>query len=115
MATDEPVTEGTLTKAAIVEQVANVAGLTKKRAEVIVETVFRSIAGGLRREEKVELRGFGSFRLRRREPRRGRNPKTGGRVDVASKHVAYFKPGKELKELINREPARPVSSSPLSE
>ena len=101
-------TEDTLTKAALVEQVADVSDLTKKRAEVIVETVFGSIAETLRREEKVELRGFGSFRLRRREPRRGRNPKTGDRMDVASKHVAYFKPGKELRELINRDPAQPV-------
>ena len=101
-------TEGRLTKAALAEQVAHIADLTKKRAEVIVETVFGSIAEALRREEKVELRGFGSFRLRRREPRTGRNPKTGDRVDVASKHVAYFKPGKELKELINRNPAQPV-------
>ena len=98
-------TGGTLTKAALVEMVADVADLTKKRAEVIVETVFRSIAESLRRGEKVELRGFGSFRLRRREPYRGRNPRTGDRVDVPSKRVAYFKPGKELKEQINREPA----------
>jgi len=50
----------------------------------------------------VELRGFGSFRLRKREPRQGRNPKTGDRVDVPPKHVPYFKPGKELKDLINQ-------------
>jgi integration host factor subunit beta len=49
------------------------------------------------------LRGFGSFRLRKREPRKGRNPKTGDKVDVPPKKVPYFKPGKELKELINRE------------
>ena len=67
-----------------------------------------------RQGEKVELRGFGSFRLRRRQPRRGRNPSTGGQVDVPSKRVAYFKPGKELKELINRDPARPAPP-PLSE
>ena len=103
-------TEGTLTKAALVEHVAGVADLTKKHAEVIVETVFVNIADALRRGEKVELRGFGSFRLRHREPRRGRNPKTGDRVDVASKHVAYFKPGKELKTLINQDPAQPVPS-----
>ena len=60
--------------------------------------LFGAIAETLRREEKVELRGFGSSRLRRREPRRGRNPKTGDRVEVVSKHVAYFTPGKELKE-----------------
>ncbi len=67
-------TEASLTKAALVEQVAHVAGLTKKRAEIIVDTVFGNIAEALRRGEKVELRGFGSYRLRRREPRRDRNP-----------------------------------------
>ena len=96
------------------EQVADDANLTKKRAEVIVETVFGSVVEALRGGEKVEVRGFGSFRLRRRAPRQGRNPRTGDRVDVASKHVAYFKPGKELKELINRDLARPVASK-LSE
>ena len=79
---DQPVTEGSLTKAALVEQVAHVAGLTKKRAEIIVDTVFGNIAEALHKGEKVELRGFGSFRLRRREPRRGRNPRTGDRVDA---------------------------------
>ncbi len=101
-------TEVTLTKAALAEQVAEDADLTKKHAEVIVEIVLGSIAEALRRGEKVEVRGFGSFRLRRRAPRRGRNPRTGDRVDVASKHVAYFKPGKELKALINREPEESV-------
>lgn len=98
-----PVTEGSMTKAALVEEVAQVADLTKKHAEIIVDTVFHSIVEALHRGEKIELRGFGSFRLRRRESRRGRNPKTGDRVDVPSKRVPYFKPGKELKELINRE------------
>ena len=98
-----------MTKAALVEEVARVADLTKKHSEVIVDTVFRSIIDALHRGEKIELRGFGSFRLRRREPRKGRNPKTGDRVDVPSKQVPYFKPGKELKELINREHAAPAS------
>ena len=101
-------TEGTLTKAALVQQVADDTDLTKKRAEVIVETVVGGIAEALRRGEKVEARGFGSFRLRRRAPRRGRNPKTGDWVDVASKHVAHFKPGKELKALINRDLTQPI-------
>jgi len=96
---------GSMTKAELVEEVSRVSDLTKKHSEVIVETVFRSIIDALHRGEKVELRGFGSFRLRRREPRKGRNPKTGDRVDVPSKRVPYFKPGKELKELINREAA----------
>ena len=97
-------TDGGLTKAALIEEVARAAGLTKRRAEVVVNTLFGSIAAALHQGEKVELRGFGSFRLRRRGPYRGRNPRTGDRVDVPSKRVAYFKPGKELKELINRDP-----------
>ncbi len=95
-------TNGSLTKAELVEQVAAAAGLTKSRAEIIIDTVFSSILEAVHRGEKVELRGFGSFRIRHREPRRSRNPKTGEQVDVPSKRVAYFKPGKELKALINR-------------
>jgi integration host factor subunit beta len=91
-----------MTKAELVEEVSRVSDLTKKHSEVIVDTVFRSIVDALHRGEKIELRGFGSFRLRRREPRKGRNPKTGDRVDVPPKQVPYFKPGKELKDLINR-------------
>lgn len=93
---------GSMTKAELVEEVSRVADLTKKDCEVIVDTVFRTIKEALHRGDKIELRGFGSFRLRRREPRRGRNPKTGDRVDVPPKRVPYFKPGKELKDLINR-------------
>lgn len=96
-----------MTKAVLVEEVARITDLTKKDAEVIVDTVFRCIADALRRGEKVELRGFGSFRLRQREPRKGRNPKTGDRVDVPPKQVPYFKPGKELKERINHAPGSP--------
>jgi integration host factor subunit beta len=99
-----------MTKAALVEEVSRVADLTKKHSEVIVDTVFRSIITALHQGEKIELRGFGSFRLRQREPRKGRNPKTGDKVDVPSKKVPYFKPGKELKELINREPEPSVAS-----
>ena len=106
-------TEGSFTKAALVEEVADATGLTKKRAAIIVDTVFGNIAEALQQGEKVELRGFGSFRLRHREPRRGRNPRTGDRVDVPSRRVPYFKPGKELKELINRELVQAVP--PLSE
>ena len=95
-----------MTKAALIEEVAEVADLAKNRAAIVVDTVVEGIVEALRRGEKVELRGFGSFRLRRREPRKGRNPATGGPVDVPPKRVPYFKPGKELKELINRDPAQ---------
>ena len=105
-----------MTKAELVEEVSRVSDLTKKHSEVVVETVFRSIVDALRRGEKIELRGFGSFRLRQRESRKGRNPKTGDRVDVPPKRVPYFKPGKELKDLINQEPGTaPAGPSPLAE
>lgn len=109
-----------MTKAELVEEVSRVSDLTKKHSELIVDTVFKSIIEALQRGEKIELRGFGSFRLRQREPRKGRNPKTGDRVDVPPKKVPYFKPGKELKELINREPApaavgpEPAVSGPVT-
>ena len=86
-----------MTKAELVEEVSRVSDLTKKHSEVIVDTVFESIIDALKRGEKIELRGFGSFRLRKREPRKGRNPKTGDKVDVPPKRVPYFKPGKELE------------------
>jgi integration host factor subunit beta len=93
-----------MTKAELVEEVARAAELNKRDAEVIVETVFGSIIGALHRGEKVELRGFGSFRTRERGPRRGRNPKTGEPVEVPAKRVPYFKPGKELKEFFTETP-----------
>ena len=107
-------TDDRVTKAALVEEVVRVADLTKTRATIVVDTVFGSIVEALHTGDKVEIRGFGSFRLRRRQPRKGRNPRTGDRVDVPSKRVAYFKPGKELKAMINREPAQ-AGLPPLSE
>jgi integration host factor subunit beta len=90
-----------MTKAELVEEVANSSDLTKKDAEVIVQTVLDSIVESLKTGQKIELRGFGSFRVRNRSSRQGRNPKTGSTVKVPAKKVPYFKPGKELKELIN--------------
>lgn len=92
-----------MTKAQLVEEVARTTQLTKKHAELIVNTVFDSIVQSLREGEKIELRGFGSFRIRQRGARIGRNPKTGDRVDVPPKRIPYFKPGKELKELLNHD------------
>ncbi|MDA2927330.1 integration host factor subunit beta [Acidobacteria bacterium AH-259-G07] len=90
-----------MTKADLIDEVARNSDLSKKDAEVIVQTVLDSIVESLKTGEKVELRGFGSFRLRERASREGRNPKTGEKVFVPAKKVPYFKPGKELKELIN--------------
>jgi integration host factor subunit beta len=91
-----------MTKAELVEEVARTSDLTRKHSEVIVEAVFTSIIDALQKGDKIELRGFGSFRLRRRGSRTGRNPKTGAGVVVPAKSVPHFKPGKELRELINR-------------
>ena len=92
-----------MTKAELVDEVGREATLTRKHSEVIVDAVFSTIVEALQRGDKIELRGFGSFRVRRRGSRTGRNPKTGQGVVVPAKKVPYFKPGKELKELINRE------------
>jgi integration host factor subunit beta len=104
-----------MTKAELVEEVARAAELNKRDAEVIVETVFGSIIDALHKGEKVELRGFGSFRTRERGPRRGRNPKTGEPVDVPAKRVPYFKPGKELKEYFTESPADAAAKGTDSE
>jgi integration host factor subunit beta len=98
-----------MTKAELVDQVARTTQLTKKHAEIMVNTVFDSIVDSLKDGEKIELRGFGSFRIRQRGSRTGRNPKTGARVDVPSKSIPYFKPGKELRELLNGEDGEPGS------
>src|SRR5688500_17551130 len=90
-----------MTKADLVEEVAKVTELTRKDSEVIVDTLFESVIKALRVGDKLEVRGFGSFRVRQRNARVGRNPKTGEKVEVPAKRVPYFKPSKELKDLIN--------------
>ena len=69
--------------------------------EDVIDIFFQSIVNALARGEKIELRGFGSFRIRKRNARQGRNPKTGENVSVPAKRIPYFKPGRELKELLN--------------
>jgi integration host factor subunit beta len=90
-----------MTKADLIEEVSRVVEMTRKDSEVIVEAIFDSIVRSLRTGDKIEIRGFGSFRTRQRQPRVGRNPKTGTRVEVPSKRIPYFKPSKELKDLVN--------------
>ena len=97
---DEP-KEGAMTKAQLIDEVARVADLSRKHAELIIDIFFQSIVNALERGEKIELRGFGSFRIRQRNARQGRNPKTGETVSVPAKRIPYFKPGRELKELLN--------------
>lgn len=90
-----------MTKADIIELVAKRSDLPKKQAEMVVNTVLMSVVEALDAGEKVELRGFGSFRMKMREARTARNPKTGEKVQVEQKKVPYFRAGKELRELIN--------------
>src|SRR5580700_7309349 len=106
-----------MTKADLIDEVSRLVELTRKDSEVIVETIFDSIVRSLRVGDKIEIRGFGSFRTRQRNPRIGRNPKTGERVDVPAKKIPYFKPSKELKDLVNNSqpaetPATPSAPPP---
>ena len=75
--------------------------LTNKDVERIVATIFDEITDALAQGRRVELRGFGAFSIRDRDPRTGRNPRTGAAVKVDAKKVPYFKPGKELRERLN--------------
>jgi integration host factor subunit beta len=96
-----------MTKAELIEEVSRVVEMSRKDSEVIVETIFNSIVRSLRSGEKIEIRGFGSFRTRQRQPRIGRNPKTGARVEVPAKRIPFFKPSKELKDLVNGSAGEP--------
>lgn len=100
-----------MTKADLIEEVSRVVDMTRKESEVIVEAIFDSIVRSLRADDKIEIRGFGSFRTRQRQPRVGRNPKTGTRVEVPAKRIPYFKPSKELKDVVNHSPYQPRPDS----
>ena len=101
-----------MTKAELIEDVSRVVEMSRKDSEIIVETIFDSIVKSLKAGDKIEIRGFGSFRTRQRKPRIGRNPKTGTRVDVPAKKIPYFKPSKELKDLVNTSPSTETSAAP---
>ena len=103
---------GDMTKADLIDEVSRLAELTRKDSEVIVETIFDSVVRSLRAGDKIEIRGFGSFRTRQRRPRVGRNPKTGERVDVPAKKIPFFKPSKELKDLVNEAAAGTTPAVP---
>ncbi|MCP3963406.1 MAG: integration host factor subunit beta [bacterium] len=90
-----------MTRAELTEAVAAATNVHKQDAERIVAAVLETMVEGLQTGSRIELRGFGSFRLRQRAARNGRNPATGEAVQVPPKRVCYFKPGKVLVELIN--------------
>ena len=104
--------DSTVTKADLVEEVVRVTELPRKESEAVVETIFESIIGALQGGDRIEIRGFGSFRTRQRRGRTGRNPKTGAKVEVPPKKIPFFKPSKELKDHVNTvAPAAPGSGS----
>ena len=91
-----------MTKADLVDKVMALGDLTRRDGEVVVDTMFDAVIEALKGGDKIEVRGFGSFRTRQRNARTGRNPKTGSRVDVPAKRVPFFKPSKERRDLVNR-------------
>ncbi len=94
-----------MTKADLVEKVARTIKLTKKETEVIVGIIFQSITDSLSEGDKVAIKGFGSFCVRERNAKIGRNPKSGERVEVPSKKVPFFKAGKDLRAMVDGEGA----------
>ena len=102
----------TMTKADLVEEVIRATELPRKDSEVVVETVFESIIHALQTGDKIEIRGFGSFRTRERRGRTGRNPKTGAKVEVPAKKIPFFKPSKELKDFVNADAVAANKAAP---
>jgi integration host factor subunit beta len=88
----------------LVQEVARVSGLPREMSETLVTAVFERITEALVKGEGVELRGLGTFAIRQRRARVGRNPKTGARVNVPARRVPSFKMGKELRAILNPRP-----------
>jgi len=92
-----------MTKSELIELISNGENeITRREAEVVINSIFQAIVDALASGNRVEIRGFGSFSIRQRQERTGRNPKTGASVYVPSKLVPHFKPGKELRERVDR-------------
>jgi integration host factor subunit beta len=98
-----------MTKADLVNTIAEKALLQHKQAEVVVNMVFDMMVDALKRDDRIEIRGFGSFVNRSYGSYQGRNPKTGQVVQVPPKRVPFFKVGKELKEMVDYPEGRPKS------
>jgi integration host factor subunit beta len=102
-----------MTKSDLIEHLCHDQKLPKAKAELLVNTVFECMEEALRRGERIEIRGFGSFEVRRYKAYQGRNPRTGEGVDVREKRLPFFKVGKELKERVN-DGARRADGTALS-
>ena len=92
-----------MTKSGLIEKVAEQSPhISKKDTEVVVNTIFDAMTDALSQGERIEIRGFGSFQVKVREAREGRNPKTGDMVSIPAKRTPFFKVGKELKEMVDQ-------------
>ena len=98
-----------MTKSELIDAVARHTNTTKSRVVTVVNCVFDSMSEAMQRDEGIEIRGFGSFTVRKYKPYSGRKPRTGQPVEVAAKRLPFFKVGKELKELVNSR--RPASTA----
>src|SRR5262245_1488650 len=92
-----------MTKSDLIEKLADQGKLSKKQAEMIVGHVFDAMTAAMKAGDRIEIRGFGSFKVKLYKPYVGRNPKTGDKVPVKSKKLPVFKVGKELKEMVDHE------------
>lgn len=97
-----------MTKSELIEAVAARTELPKKRAEEVVNCIFAALTDSILAEERIEIRGFGSFTIKKYRPYKGRNPKTGATVEVGAKKSIHFKVGKELKERVNSSYGSPI-------
>jgi len=98
-----------MTKAELINLVAESAGITRVKAETIVNTIFDSMVDALKRNDRIEIRGFGSFVNRKYDAYQGRNPRTGEVIEVQDKKLPFFKVGKELKDAVNRAPGSAIT------
>ncbi len=105
-----------MTKSGLIEEVARrTPHISKKDTEVVVNTIFDSMIESLKNGDRIEIRGFGSFQVKMREAREGRNPKTGEPVHISAKRTPFFKVGKELREMVDQSASAEASQAPGSE
>ena len=105
-----------MTKSGLIEAVSErTPHISKKDTEIVVNTIFDAMSRALRDGQRIEIRGFGSFQVKVREAREGRNPKTGEPVHISAKRTPFFKVGKELKEMVDAAPPAGTMSAPRRE
>ena len=90
-----------MNKTELISEVAGTAGMTKKDAEKVINAFFATVEGALKSGDKIQLIGFGTFEVRDRQARKGRNPQTGAEIDIPAAKVPAFKPGKALKDALD--------------